>query len=653
MTILRDLSDRSLTEILDALRREARDTTEPSQVLHDLQVHQIELELQNRELRCAQQALEESRDRYADLYDFAPVGYATLNRQGQVTQMNLTAAQLLRVERGRVPDLFLGARLTPGGGHRLLTALARVLDTGEEASIDVGLGPGSAPGPQRDLRLLIHREHKRPGATDAPACRVVLLDITQHLWLTAQIHERERQLQHLAQHDPLTGLPNRVLFADRLNQAIHQAHRERRQVALLFLDLDDFKGINDSLGHASGDCILQQATARITGLVREGDTVARLGGDEFTFILGGLEQDGAAAGIVAHKLNEALRQPFALDGQLLYVTASIGISLYPQDGSDVDTLVRNADSAMYLAKSQGHDTFRFYAQDMTARILARVSMESALHQALAHQEFALYYQPQHDLATGRILGLEALIRWHHPTLGLVAPDQFIPLAESTGLIVPIGAWVVRTAAAQMQAWRAQGLLAGVAVAINLSSRDLSNPHLAEDLAAIVREYELEPGALAVEITETWIMTDPEAAAGNIRRLHDLGIAVAIDDFGTGASSLAVLKRLRVGALKIDRSFVAELPADADDCAITAAILALGQALGLTVIAEGIETAAQADWLQAAGCRIGQGYLYSPALPADAFVAYCRAADGAKEQWRPAPDGEKIGAERPDSFTSTA
>ncbi|WP_295451614.1 EAL domain-containing protein [uncultured Thiodictyon sp.] len=755
MTGLRDLSDRSLSEVLARLRQESREPADPGRVLHDLQVHQIELELQNRELRDAQQALEESRDRYADLYDFAPVGYATLTRRGQVTEMNLTATRLLGLERGRLPILYLGTQLAPGASGSLLAALARVLDTGEQESLEVGLGRGPGRPEARDLRLLIEREQPHPGVTEPPACRVALIDITEikqaqatvlaerqflqavvdgaadpllvvspdyrimlmntaaraaadrrggtntqpltchlamhgreapcagfeypcpvrevlasgrvakvvhrhreenaeehavellasplwgpqgeiigviesarditeHRRLTEQLLERELQLEHLAEHDPLTGLPNRLLFADRLTQAMRRAHRERHQVGLLFLDLDQFKVINDSLGHAAGDRVLQQAAARMRALVREGDTVARLGGDEFTVILGALER-GDAAARVAHALVEAFEEPFELDDQRLYVTASIGISLYPQDGTDVDTLVRNADSAMYLAKDQGHDTFRFYTQDMTERALAQVSLETALRQALANQEFVLHYQPQHALSTGRVVGLEALIRWHHPTFGLVAPQRFIPLAESTGLIVPISAWVLRTAAAQMQDWQAQGLLAGAAMAVNLSSRDLSNPHLAEDIGAIVSEIGLAPGILAVEVTETWVMANPEAAAENIRRLAELGIAVAIDDFGTGYSSLATLKRLPVWGLKIDRSFVAGLPGGADDRAIAAAIITLGQALNLEVIAEGVETQAQADWLMAAGCRIGQGHRYSRALPADACAAYCRQA----------------------------
>jgi len=750
MADFRDLSDRSLSDLLAALRRETLDLADHGRVVHDLQVHQIELEMQNRALREAQQALEESRDTYADLYDFAPVAYATVSRLGQITRMNLTAAELLGVPSGQALHLFLAARLAPGDGRVLLCALARVLESDEEETIEVGLG--RPPQPRRDLRLIIRRERPLPAGGVPVQCRCALFDVTEirraqaavlaqqrflqsvidgvadpilvigtdyrillmnaaaqaaagapavntagltcyrashgrdspcdsadhpcpmrqvladgtavtvihrhqgadgqarwielidsplrdaagavigviesarditaHRALTEQLQEREVQLEHLAQHDPLTGLPNRLLFTDRLHQAIHLAHREHRAVALLFIDLDGFKSVNDSLGHPAGDQVLQQAAARMRALVREGDTVARLGGDEFILIIGALEQDNDA-GLVAHKLLAAFRQPFAVAGQSLYVTASIGISLCPQDGTDVDTLIRNADAAMYRAKDQGRDTLRFYTEDMTARAFAQIAMERDLREALARGEFVLHYQPEIELATGRIAGLEALIRWQHPGRGLVAPDQFIPLAESTGLIVPISAWVVRTAAAQMKQWRDQGLLADAAVWVNLSNRDLQNRGLAEAIEGMLREVGLDPRALAVEITETWLMANPESAAGNIQRLQTLGIEVGIDDFGTGYSSLAALKHLAVSELKIDRSFVAGLPEDAAGCAIARAVIALSQALGIKVVAEGVETQAQADFLQREGCRIAQGYLFSRALPAAEFEAYVR------------------------------
>lgn len=724
MADFRNIDDRSLANLLADQRRDSLGDADPRHVVQDLQVHQIELELQNRELRAAQQALEDSRDRYADLYDFAPVAYAIITRQGRITQMNLTAAQLLGVERGRVPDLVLATRLAPGDGRTLLASLVRVLDTGDEESIEVTLA--LAPEVQRDLRLVMRREGSHPAGEPATACRVVLLDvteikraqsvvltqqrflqsvvdgiadpirvigadhqvllmnaaaraapqepgpalavlagaaetkdvqrhqgsdgqtrwverigaplrgpageilgvvessrdITEHLDLTSRLKEREVQLEHLAHHDGLTGLPNRVLFADRLKQAMLQAHREHQQVAVLFLDIDRFKVINNTLGHPAGDQLLKQAAQRMRQLVREGDTVARLGGDEFAILLGALEH-GDRAGLVAHKLLTSFAEPFNVAGQSRYVSASIGISLYPEDGEDVEVLERNADAAMYRAKDQGRGSFRFYTEEMTALAFAQVTLEDALRQAIANQEFILYYQPQHDLETGGIVGCEALIRWHHPLLGLIGPERFLPLAESSGLIVSIGVLVVRMAAAQMKAWRDQGLLADAAVWVNLSGRDLQSEQLAETIEGIIKAVDLAPSALAIEVTETSAMANPESAAEAVRRLLGLGIEVGINGLGTRYCALVALERPGVRELKIDQVFVAGLPADPAGGAIARAVIALGCALGLRVVATGVETQAQADFLKAEGCRIGQGYLFSQALPATQFEAYVR------------------------------
>ena len=620
MAEFRNIDDHALADLLAAQRYDDLEASDPRRLVQELQVHQIELELQNRELRAAQQALEESRDRYADLYDFAPVAYATINRFGQITQMNLTAAQLLGVERGRVLDPLLATRLAPGDGRTLLASLLRVLDTGDEESIEVTLV--KAPEVQRDLRLLIRREGTHPLGEPATACRVVLLDVTEHAALTRQLKEREVQLEHLAHYDGLTGLPNRLLFADRLKQAMLQACREHLQVAVLFLDLDRFKTINNTLGHPAGNQVLKQAAQRMRDLVQEGDTVARLGGDEFAILLGSLEQ-GDSAGLVANKLLASFEQPFAIDGQLRYVTASIGISLYPEDGEDAEILERNADAAMYRAKDQGRGTFRFYTEEMTARAFAQVTLEGALRQAIANREFVINYQPQHNLETGGIVGCEALIRWNHPLLGLIGPERFLPLAESSGLIVSIGVWVVSTVVAQMKGWREQGLLAGAAVWIGLSDRGIQDRSLTETIEGIVKAVDLEPGTLTVEIAETLAMASPESATGAVRRLQGQGIRVGIDAFGTGYPASSAVDSLEVRELKIDRSFVARIPGDALGCSIARAAIALGQALGLRVVAEGIETQAQADFLKSEGCRIGQGFLFSPPLPATELEAYVR------------------------------
>jgi diguanylate cyclase (GGDEF)-like protein len=379
--------------------------------------------------------------------------------------------------------------------------------------------------------------------------------------------------------------------------------------------------INTTLGHPAGDQVLKQAAQRMRDLVREGDTVARLGGDEFAILLGALEH-GDQAGLVAHKLLASFQQPFAVEGQQCCVTASIGISLYPAHGDAVDILERNADAALYRAKEQGRGTFRYYTQDMTALAVAQVTLEDALRQAIAKQEFVLNYQPQHHLDTGAIVGCEALIHWHHPLLGRIGPERFIPLAESGGLILPLGVWVVRTAAAQMRAWRDQGLLADTAVWVNLFNRDRQHQHLTQTIEGIVKAVNLEPGTLTVEVTETLAMANPASPAGAIRRLQGFDIKVGRDAFDTADGAPAV-DRLAVRELKLDHSFVARLPGDPGGCAIAQAAIALGRALGLRVVAAGVETQAQADFLKAAGCRIGQGSLFSRALPAAAFEAYVR------------------------------
>ena len=611
MATLQDLSDNTLTETLATLRQESVDVTDLRRVVHDFQIHQLELEIKNRELRSVQQALAESRD----LYDFAPVAYATLDRRGRVTQMNLAAARLLGVTQERSTSLFLSTRLAPGGMFVLLAALERALETGAEQAIEVDLA-AEAERP-RTLRLVIHR-----GPDNPPSCLVALLDHTEQQRLTEQLQERERELVQTGHHDTLTGLPNRLLFVDRLDQTLRHAHRQQRQVALLLLDLDGLTNINDSLGHPIGDQVLQASARRISEQMRSDDTIARFGSDEFTIVLGPMEH-GSDASLVAQKLLDAFKEPIELPDRSLYVTVSIGISLYPQDGADVNTLVRNADAAMYQAKEQGRDCFHYYTQEMTTRAVAQFSVETALRQALAKGEFVLHYQPQHDLATGAIVGVESLIRWHHPQQGLIGAERFIPLAESSGLIVPIGAWVVRTAAIQLHAWREQGLLAGVTLWINLSHRELRTANLATRIAATLTGVHLERGALAVEITDGKSLVESSSALENIRHLVDLGIEVTIDDVGTGNTSLASLKRLAVRGLKIDHTVVHGLPGDANNEAIARAIIVLGEALGLRVVAEGIETAAQAQSLKTAGCRIGQGYLFTRALPPTEFEEYCR------------------------------
>ncbi|MBI3896675.1 MAG: EAL domain-containing protein [Gammaproteobacteria bacterium] len=427
----------------------------------------------------------------------------------------------------------------------------------------------------------------------------------------------EERLAYLAQHDSLTGLPNRALFADRLRQAIFQASRHSRQVAVAFLDIDRFKTINESLGHEAGDLLLRAMAERLRHCLRDGDTVGRTSGDEFTLILADMAQVDDAARL-AHKILTSLRRPFELLGQEIYVSASLGLTLYPHDSQDVEELLRNADVAMYRAKEIGRNTYQFYAAEMTAHAQDRLSLENALRRALDRGEFTLHYQPIVELNGGNVIGAEALLRWRHPERGMVPPLQFIPLAEETGLIVPIGEWVLRTACAQCKEWDSNGLGA-LTLAVNISPRQFQRPDFASTVAKVLRETGLPPERLELELTESVLMHNPETTIANMKRLSDIGVQLSIDDFGTGYSSLSYLKRFPIDRLKIDRSFVKGIPADGDDAAIATAIIAMAHKLQLNVIAEGVETADQLAYLRSHECDVMQGYYFSPPIPNDEYV----------------------------------
>jgi len=444
----------------------------------------------------------------------------------------------------------------------------------------------------------------------------VFADITQ-------IKQSQERLDYMAHYDVLTGLPNRLLLWDRLEHAMQRAARNDRQVAVLCLDLDRFKDINEGLGHLVGDALLSRVAERLVGAVRRQDTVARLSGDEFVVILEGINSSDEAAHL-AEKLARVLREPFSIEEHELSLGASIGISLYPHDGCGADALLKQADAAMYRAKAAGRGSYQFFSQDMTAQAFERVVMENQLRRALAQEELLLHYQPQLDLVTGAVVGLEALLRWQHPEQGLVPPGRFIPLAEETGLITPIGEWVLRTACAQAQDWRQAGLPFG-RIAVNIAGPQLQREGLSNTVRAVLDETGLPPACLELEITETLVMRQVERTIDWLQALQALGVMLAIDDFGTGYSSLAYLKRLPVDKLKIDRSFVRDLPGDENDAAIARAVIALGHSMHLTVIAEGVETAVQRDFLRESGCDQAQGFLYSQPLPALEAEAFLRAA----------------------------
>jgi diguanylate cyclase (GGDEF)-like protein/PAS domain S-box-containing protein len=424
---------------------------------------------------------------------------------------------------------------------------------------------------------------------------------------------QELRIQHLAYHDALTGLPNRMLVFDRLGRGLAHAQRMRTTLAVIFLDLDRFKTINDTLGHLAGDALLCQVADRLRTSVRDTDTVARLGGDEFLVVLEAM-QEAAQVAHVADKLLSSMAAPFVLHGQELHVTTSLGISLYPRDGQDAETLLKYADTALYKAKDAGRNAYRFFSPEMDAQAHAQLRLENDLRRALERDEFELHYQPQIDLCTGSCVGMEALVRWRHPQRGLVLPGDFIPLAEETGLILPIGCWVLRTACAQAAAWRAQAP-SGLRMAVNLSARQLQRTLLHDQVRQALAESGLPPHALELELTESSVMRDADEALDILQSLHELGVQIAIDDFGTGYSSLAYLKRFPIDRLKIDRSFIGGVESDGDAAAIVEAIIAMAHKLKLRVLAEGVETAGQHAFLQRLGCDEAQGWLFGRPLAA--------------------------------------
>jgi diguanylate cyclase (GGDEF)-like protein/PAS domain S-box-containing protein len=430
------------------------------------------------------------------------------------------------------------------------------------------------------------------------------------------LKESQDQLQHLAHHDPLTGLPNRLLFNDRLSQCIQRARRNESQLAILFVDLDHFKDVNDTLGHHLGDELLRRVAQQLAACVRGMDTIARLGGDEFTALLENVDARGASA--VADKLLAAFAQPFTIAEHELYVSASVGISLFPADGEDPESLLKNADTAMYQSKLHGRNRYHFYAQEMTAHFLERLRMERQLRGTIERGELRVYYQPQVAAASGRLLGVEALVRWQHPEQGLVSPVRFIPLAEETGFISQLGEWVLRASCEQIKAWRNAGFEVP-RVAVNLSPRQIERSQTVTAVRDILRETGIPPDWLELEITESGLV-DSAQCYETISGLQDLGISLAVDDFGTGYSSLSYLKRLPISKLKIDRSFVQDVPGDPNGTAITIAIIQMARSLGLSVLAEGVETRAQEDFLLYHGCLDSQGFLYGRPMPAEELQA---------------------------------
>lgn len=453
--------------------------------------------------------------------------------------------------------------------------------------------------------------HDRGGA---PSMLSITRDITER-------KQTERRLKQLAHFDVLTDLPNRVQFIERLEQAMADADRHEKLVGVVFADLDRFKYINDSLGHEMGDLLLKEVAVRLSGAIRRGDTVARLSGDEFALVLADMGHVDDATR-VAQKILDVFRLPFHVGGRDMFVTASLGITLYPFDDHSPQDLLRNADVAMYRAKDSGKNNYQFYVADMTIKATERLSLENDLRSALSQGELSLHYQPIADCKTGHILGMEALLRWKHPSRGMISPTQFIPLAEETGLIIPIGEWVLRTACAQCRHWQKQGF-PSLSVAVNLSARQFHQKDLPASIYGILQETGLNPIYLGLELTEGLVMQQAEASVSTLRELKAMDIQISIDDFGTGYSSLSYLKRFPIDVLKIDQSFVHDIPNDADDAAIAGTIITMAHSLNLKVVAEGVETVEQLKFMREHDCDAMQGYYLSKPMPAEEFEVFLK------------------------------
>jgi diguanylate cyclase (GGDEF)-like protein/PAS domain S-box-containing protein len=548
-------------------------------------------------------------------------GIAIFNTHGQFTYVNNAFVRLYGYDS---PDDFIGRRWTlafePAEYRRFENDIMPLLRRN-------GQWRGESVGRRRSSSLF--PEELSLAVLEGGGFVCVVRDITERTYA-------EEQIKHLAYHDPLTGLPNRLLLKDRVTVALSQAQRQRREVGILFLDLDHFKVINDSLGHSVGDQLLQAVALRLQSCVRDSDTVARLGGDEFTILLPMLNS-GDDALKIARKILDAIRQPFHIHGQPHEITTSIGISVYPPDGADAETLIKNADTAMYQAKEKGRDNCQLFNAVINAKALERFALEQALRRARDREEFVLHYQPICDIKSGRIYALEALVRWQHPTLGLLPPGDFIPIAEATGLMKPIGALLLKMACSQAAEWQRRGFT--VLMSANLSMTQLQDPAVVSVVQEALGDSEMDPALLDLEITESAAMQNPEATIATLEELRKLGVALSLDDFGIGHSSLSYLKRFPIRTLKIDQSFIRDITSDSDTAAIVAAIIAMGHKLRLRLVAEGVETEAQRAFLIDHGCDLMQGFLFHRPQPAAQIEQILASSEGAARPFHAARTAE--------------
>lgn len=708
------------------------------ELLHELQVCQVELEMQNEALRQAQVELVETRDRYVDLYDFAPVGYLTLTREALITEVNLTGATLLGMERSQLMHHHFTHWVATEDSERWNRFFVSVLQDDGRQSCELVLkrGHGSvfhahldclhikAGNDENSVRISFTDVSERTQALEAlriaaiafeshegimvtDACGIISRvnhafirltgysteevvgrtpamlssgqhdrDFYQRMWVTlneqkywqgeiwnkrknGKIYadwltisavtaddgnithyvgtfsditsnpESSAEIHRLAYYDSLTHLPNRRMLFDRLRQALAASSRNKHYGALLFLDLDNFKTLNDTYGHSIGDLLLVEIAQRLTANVREGDTEARLGGDEFVLMLENLSENTQEAviqaGLIGEKIRDAVALPYIVQGLELWCTASIGVSLFYGHEASVDDLLKHSDFAMYHAKNEGRNGVRFFDPEMQATLVERSALESDLRHALGRGQLRLYYQIQVNNER-RAIGAEALLRWVHPERGLILPEQFIPLAEKTGLIVPIGLWVLQTACAQLRDWASNPTTSSLQLALNASALELRQPDFVEQVRQAISTTGINPALLKIELTESLLVDNVSDTVAKMNALKALGISFSMDDFGTAYSSLAYLKQLPLDQLKIDQSFIRDLGDNSSNAALVQAIILMGRTFGLDVIAEGVEAEAQLEFLNLHGCDAYQGYLFSRPLPLEEFEAFIEQVD---------------------------
>lgn len=618
---LREAAEQTAKKHLKTLEQQS--DNDPKKLLHELQIYQIELEIQNEELRQAQSQLEFTRQQYIDLYNLAPVGYASLDDAGLVWRTNRTLCDLLDMSEDKMTGRALVDLMEEEDKEKFLGRYTAFARKPEGKHIDVRFRGTSTDGSKRSFtgriqgrRIAAMAPHYGIKVRRQETLLVTISDVTE-------LKKSEEQIEYQAFHDLLTGLPNRANLHDHLTLSLAQAQRHRRFGVLLFMDLDHFKNINDSLGHHVGDELLVQFAKRLKDSTRKEDMLVRMGGDEFIILLAEQSSTRGDAAVKGHKLSqhliEQLDEPLIIGEHHIKTTVSIGITIFPfNQEDDVSDVIREADTAMYQAKSLGRNQAAFFHAEMRERANTRLTLETELRAAMAleHEQFELYYQPQVDLK-GELRAIEVLLRWNHPTKGIVGPNKFIPIMEETGLIEPLGNWVLDKACQQLRSWiDAEIFPAEAGIAINVSAKQFQINHISDSVKETLRKHEIPSYMLVLEITESLLLPDVHAIHTELEHLAQLGLTLSIDDFGTGFSSLSVLQHAPIGQLKIDSRFIKKLEKKSTDSALVRAIISMGKELGMEVVAEGVETEGQRASLEALKCDLLQGYLFSRPIPVD-------------------------------------